>query len=92
MAHIAPLNDVHVTAGVDLRGPSSTLQAISVLAAIVTIHELGHFIAARSQNIHVTKFSIGFGPKLFSYQVSSLVLAPSMQQKLTVMLEIHATS
>lgn len=54
--------------GIDLRGPGSTLQAISVLAAIVTIHELGHFIAARSQNIHVTKFSIGFGPILFKYQ------------------------
>ena len=56
-------------AGIDLRGPGSTLQAISVLAAIVTIHELGHFVAARSQNIHVTKFSIGFGPVLFKYQV-----------------------
>ncbi|KAL3143480.1 hypothetical protein ABBQ38_002288 [Trebouxia sp. C0009 RCD-2024] len=55
-------------AGIDLRGPASSLQAISVLAAIVTIHELGHFIAARSQNIHVTKFSIGFGPALFKYQ------------------------
>lgn len=53
---------------IDLRGPGSTLQAISVLASIVTIHELGHFIAARSQNIHVTKFSIGFGPALFKYQ------------------------
>lgn len=59
-------------AGIDLRGPFSSLQAISVLAAIVTIHELGHFIAARSQNIHVTKFSIGFGPALFKYQVSTL--------------------
>ncbi len=59
-------------AGIDLRGPGSTLQAISVLAAIVTIHELGHFIAARSQNIHVTKFSIGFGPILFKYQVHNL--------------------
>ena len=62
-------------AGIDLRGPASSLQAISVLAAIVTIHELGHFIAARSQNIHVTKFSIGFGPALFKYQVSTLTAA-----------------
>jgi len=59
-------------AGIDLRGPGSTLQAISVLAAIFTIHELGHFIAARSQNIHVTKFSIGFGPILFKYQVHNV--------------------
>ena len=66
-------------AGVDLRGPASSLQAISVLAAIVTIHELGHFIAARSQNIHVTKFSIGFGPALFKYQVSGLTTSAHYQ-------------
>lgn len=54
----------------DLRGPGSTLQAIAVLAAIVTIHEAGHFVAARSQGIHVSKFSIGFGPALFKFQVS----------------------
>ncbi len=68
----------HYPAGIDLRGPGSTLQAISVLAAIVTIHELGHFVAARSQNIHVTKFSIGFGPILFKYQVHNLHAAVHM--------------
>ena len=40
-----------------------------MLAAIVAIHECGHFVAARSQGIHVTKFAIGFGPRLLSYQV-----------------------
>ncbi len=82
---VVPLNLVswrcsklYYLAGIDLRGPGSTLQAISVLAAIVTIHELGHFIAARSQNIHVTKFSIGFGPILFKYQVHNLHAAVHM--------------
>ena len=69
-------------AGIDLRGPASSLQAISVLAAIVTIHELGHFIAARSQNIHVTKFSIGFGPALFKYQVSINVAAAYLKSEM----------
>ena len=32
------------------------------------IHELGHFWAAVSRGIHVTKFSIGFGPTLFKWQ------------------------
>ena len=45
------------------------MEAVGVLAAIVGIHECGHFIAARAQGIHVTKFSIGFGPPLLSYQV-----------------------
>ena len=50
-------------------GPSSTLQALGVLAAIVTVHECGHFLAARLQGIHVTKFAVGFGPALWTYQV-----------------------
>ncbi len=44
------------------------LSAIGVLAAIVAVHEAGHFFAARSQGIHVSKFAIGFGPPLIKYQ------------------------
>jgi membrane-associated protease RseP (regulator of RpoE activity) len=40
-----------------------------VLAAIVAFHELGHFVAARAQGIHVSKFSVGFGPSLLSWKV-----------------------
>lgn len=46
----------------------SVLAAISVLALLIVVHELGHFIAARSQGIHVNRFSLGFGPVLFKYQ------------------------
>ena len=56
--------------GLDISGPASTVGALSVLAAIVAIHECGHFVAARLQNIHVTKFSIGFGPALLKWQAS----------------------
>lgn len=32
---------------------------------LITVHELGHFLAAKGTGMLVTEFSIGFGPKLF---------------------------
>ncbi|MFQ4143797.1 RIP metalloprotease RseP [Chlorogloeopsis sp. ULAP02] len=46
----------------------SVFAAIAVLAVLILVHELGHFIAARSQGIHVNRFSLGFGPILWKYQ------------------------
>ncbi|MGC9503049.1 RIP metalloprotease RseP [Baaleninema sp.] len=46
----------------------SVLAAIAVLALLIVVHELGHFLAARWQGIHVNRFSIGFGPILLKYQ------------------------
>jgi membrane-associated protease RseP (regulator of RpoE activity) len=46
----------------------STLAAIGVLAILIFVHELGHFLAARLQGIYANKFSIGFGPVLLKYQ------------------------
>lgn len=57
--------------GFDLSGPESLLQAVGVLAATVAVHEAGHFIAARSQNIHVNKFAIGFGPIILQFKVGA---------------------
>jgi regulator of sigma E protease len=34
----------------------------------IFVHELGHFLAARRRGVHVTRFSIGLGPKIFSWQ------------------------
>lgn len=48
----------------------SVLALISVIALLIFVHELGHFLAARLQNIHVNRFSIGFGPILWKYQGS----------------------
>ncbi|HEY9704412.1 MAG TPA: RIP metalloprotease RseP, partial [Allocoleopsis sp.] len=45
-----------------------SLGAIAVLAVLVLVHELGHFLAAKFQGIHVSKFSLGFGPALWTYQ------------------------
>ena len=33
----------------------------------IFVHELGHFLAARWRGAHVERFSIGFGPKIFSW-------------------------
>jgi membrane-associated protease RseP (regulator of RpoE activity) len=46
----------------------SVVAAIAVLAFLILIHELGHFLAARTQGIRVVRFSIGFGPVLWKYQ------------------------
>ncbi|KAF3889366.1 MULTISPECIES: RIP metalloprotease RseP [Nostocales] len=46
----------------------AALAAIAVLAVLILVHEFGHFIAARSQGIHVNRFSLGFGPILWKYQ------------------------
>jgi hypothetical protein len=57
-----------VFAGYNFDGPSSVVQALLVLGAIVTFHECGHFLAARLQNIPVSQFVIGFGPTLYEWK------------------------
>lgn len=51
------------------------------LGVLVTVHEAGHFFAAKWAGVKVLKFSIGFGPKVFGfrrgeteYQVAALPL------------------
>ena len=46
----------------------SILAAIAVLAVLIVVHELGHFMAARLQGIYANRFSLGFGPVLWKYQ------------------------
>lgn len=36
-----------------------------ILGLIITIHEFGHFIAAKKSGVYVEEFSIGMGPLLF---------------------------
>ena len=38
-----------------------------LLGVLITVHELGHFIAARLAGVRVLRFSIGFGPSIFSF-------------------------
>ncbi|URJ25343.1 RIP metalloprotease RseP [Candidatus Blochmannia ocreatus (nom. nud.)] len=41
---------------------------ILTLSILITIHEYGHFLAARFLNVKIEKFSIGFGPVLWSWK------------------------
>lgn len=41
---------------------------IIMLGVIVFIHELGHFIFAKKAGVYIYEFSLGFGPKLFSFK------------------------
>jgi regulator of sigma E protease len=41
---------------------------IAAIFILVTVHELGHFIAAKMFGMRVNKFSIGFPPKIFGYK------------------------
>jgi regulator of sigma E protease len=43
-----------------------TLPFLAVLTLVVSIHEFGHFIAARMCGVAVDVFSIGFGPAIVS--------------------------
>ena len=44
------------------------LLAILMLAILITIHEFGHFTAARLMKIEVREFAIGMGPKLIGWK------------------------
>ncbi len=44
------------------------LLALLLLGIMVTVHELGHFCAARACGIAVQAFAVGFGPKLVSWK------------------------
>jgi regulator of sigma E protease len=54
---------------------------ILAFAAMIIVHELGHFLGARLMGMRVEKFSIGFGPSIFQttrgdtvFQVGALPL------------------
>ncbi|TMA77936.1 MAG: RIP metalloprotease RseP [Deltaproteobacteria bacterium] len=46
---------------------SSVLPAIIVLGLLIFLHELGHFAVAKWSGVMVQRFSLGFGPRLFTW-------------------------
>ena len=46
------------------------IAAIGILAALIVVHELGHYLMARLANAAISDFSVGFGPVLLSYHDS----------------------
>lgn len=46
----------------------TALWALVLLGILIFIHELGHFLLAKTFNVKVLRFSLGFGPKLFGFK------------------------
>ena len=44
------------------------LLALFLILAMLSLHELGHFLTARSAGMKVTEFFLGFGPRLWSFR------------------------
>ena len=42
---------------------------ILIISFLIFIHELGHLLAAKWANVKVENFSVGFGPKLFKFNI-----------------------
>ena len=45
---------------------TSILFFVIAISLLVGVHEWGHYIVAKRAGVKVLRFSIGFGPKLFS--------------------------
>ncbi len=50
----------------------NVLLSIAVLGLLIFFHEAGHFLAAITQKIKVSGFSIGFGPALFKKEIKGI--------------------
>ena len=47
------------------------LIALVVLMFMITVHELGHYVAGRILGFKINEFAIGMGPKIFSKQLKN---------------------
>ncbi len=46
----------------------SIIVVILFFGGSIFVHELGHFLAAKWRGLHIERFSIGFGPRLFGWK------------------------
>jgi regulator of sigma E protease len=53
---------------VTLVGFGKVVTFIVMLSILVVLHELGHYILARRNGVHVNEFSVGFGPLIASWK------------------------
>ena len=60
----------------------SILAFIVTLSILVTIHEYGHYLVARLCNVHVLRFSVGFGKPLLTKRGPAPVLAVPVDQEI----------
>jgi regulator of sigma E protease len=52
-----------------IRGDVSAVYFLLMVGVLVTVHELGHFLAAKAVGVRVLRFSLGFGPAVLSVRV-----------------------
>lgn len=52
---------------------TTLLAALIVFGVLITVHELGHFAAAKLVGMQVDEFAIGFGPKLYQTEKKGTV-------------------
>ena len=61
----------------------SIVALILTLSILVTIHEYGHYWVARLCNVHVMRFSVGFGkPLLMKRGPSPAIVSPLQDQEI----------
>jgi membrane-associated protease RseP (regulator of RpoE activity) len=51
---------------------ASAINITLSFAAALVLHEMGHFVAARACRIQVTQAGLGWGPRLFGFQVKGV--------------------
>ena len=54
--------------------PLYAVAFVFVLSLVVTVHELGHFWAAKSFGVAIDRFSLGFGRAIVSWRDKTGVL------------------
>lgn len=57
---------------------TTVIYFIVALSVLIFVHEFGHFLAARFFGVRVETFSIGFGPKLFTFTCCGTEFAVSL--------------
>ena len=45
----------------------SAIISLLLLGLLIIVHEAGHFLVARRAGVRILRFSMGFGPTLFSW-------------------------
>ena len=45
----------------------SILAIVLIITLVIVVHEFGHFILAKKNGIAVIEFSVGMGPRIFSF-------------------------
>src|SRR5262245_40686470 len=47
-------------------GVTKTVAVVLAIIVMIMLHELGHYLTAKSAGMKVTEFFLGFGPRLWS--------------------------